>query len=138
MLVLRLYWDDLSVAWKAVALGGVAALGSLGLVLAKRPLPWLRLVAELLWLAAAVTSAGLMPAAYRDEADRHQADQLNEDRATLERAFAEGRSSVVALVSAARLEAWRALHRQVAMGSQDFETVTSRLEAIDRMLKELQ
>jgi hypothetical protein len=137
MLVLRLYWDDLTTAWKAVALGGVAALASVGLVMSKRPLPWLRLAAEVLWLAPAVTSAGLMPAAYRDEEDRHQADQLEEDRASLQQAFAEGRSSVISLVSAARLEAWRALHRRTGLSEDDVETATSRLEVIDEMLKEL-
>jgi hypothetical protein len=135
--LLGLYWRELPPRWKTGCVAGTVALGLAGLVLARRPLPWARLGAEALWLVSAWASAGLVPSAYRDEAEEHNAALADQDRTAIEGAFAEGRSSVLGLVSGARFEAWRSLNH-ADIGPHDREAVVSRLEVIDKMLEELQ
>jgi hypothetical protein len=79
-----------------------------------------------------------LPAGYQEEAEALREELAEEDEKVLRDAFAEGRSSVLRLASAARWEAWRAARRQGERGTVEAARITARLEAIDEMLSELQ
>ncbi len=133
-----LCWPDLAGRWKGAVTSCALLLGLTGLALARRPVPMLRLGGEALWLAAAWASAGLLPAGYQEQAEALRQELAEEDEKVLNDAFAEGRSSVLRLVSGARWEAWRAARRQGERNTEEAARVTERLEAIDEMLRELQ
>ena len=133
-----LCWPELTGRWKLAVTACAILLGVTGLGLARRPVPVLRLGGEALWLVAAWASAGLLPAGHEGQAEALRQELAEEDEKALREAFAEGRSSVLRLASAARWEAWRAARRKGERATQDMAQLTARLEAIDEMLSELQ
>ena len=79
-----------------------------------------------------------MPAGYQEQAEALRQELAEEDEKVLRDAFAEGRSSVLRLVSGARWEAWRAARGQGKRATEEAAWATARLESIDEMLRELQ
>ena len=85
-----LCWPDLAGRWKVAVTACALLLGVTGLALARRPVPMLRLGGEALWLAAAWSSAGLLPAGYQEEAEALREELAEDDEKVLRDAFAEG------------------------------------------------
>ena len=137
-LMMPLYWNDLDTAQRVVAVTGVVAILTLGLLLFPERIQWSHFVAELLWPAAAFYSMSTMRSQLASDALELSAELEKEDRRALANALAEGRSYVLGLASETRYAARRdfaTLKEQ--MDGRISAEVERRLDEVDKRLEEL-
>jgi hypothetical protein len=137
-LLVSLYADDLTPS-QLVAVGvGLAAVIGIGIALMPEPIVWSHLIGELLWSAAAAVSLSGLGSGLNEDAEQLGLQLAEVESTSIDRAFAEGRSSVVAMVaeagSAAR-RAFEAARGSIVPGVAD--EIDRRLDEMNRRLNEL-
>ena len=137
-MMMPLYWGDLDAFQQVLAILGVGAILATGLALFPERIQWSHYLAELVWPAAAYFSTATMRSQLQADAKRLSNDVRENDTNVLTRAFADGRSFVLELASAARYEAHRDF---AAVGPQLDERINAevrrRLDEVDKRLEEL-
>ena len=106
--LVSLYADEFSVLLAAGVGAGVVATIGLGVLLMPEPVDWAHLVCDLLWSAAAALAISGLRSGLDEDADRINAELARVDDANVNRAFADGRASVVSMVADAARRARRA------------------------------
>lgn len=128
-------WQDLSPTARAAAAVAAAAIVGVGLATSRSEIRWSQLPLALAGPGAAWWAArGLSE---RLAEDTHQlAAELEADTdEDVEEAFADGRSSILAVASTARFEMWRLVRdREDAMGPELTEVVRQDLRMADEIL----
>lgn len=137
-LVLPLYFPDFTLPQRAAVAAGLAAIVGVGLVLMPEPVVWSHLACELLWSVAPTLSIVGLGDGLRQNAERLNSQLASEEEAAVGRAFAEGRESVISMVS----EAARAMERSFEDSQGDLAAdvareIVVRLAELEQRLQRL-
>jgi hypothetical protein len=119
-----LYHEDLSQRQKLLCVLAAGALLSVGLATLSESVRWPQLAVEILWLAAAATPASRLSSTYGVQAARLEGNRAEADHHKVFDAFAEGRSDVIAMVTAT-LEALARVIESSDVVSNELRTVAA-------------
>jgi len=136
-MMLPLYWRDLDRNQRTTVISGLAATVGLGMWLYPERISKGDLARELLWAVAASWATARLRRSFEESADGLETDLAEKAERAEERAFGEGRSFVIQLVS----DAVMALQNQLG-GSVDLDMrlraeVERRLHGVGKRMKEL-